>query len=216
MTNRIPHLGQTVRLYVDTETTGLDPSVHEVIEASVVVETVDPKAPHLPGPYTVWSRKFIPKNLSVADPVALKVNGYSAEAWAEAVPFEETAAGLASLLTSGVWVGHNPQFDVRFLSEAFKRAGVKVSLGHHFIDTVTLAYTKWGIPGDTTSLSLDPLRTMLGIPRAESHTSSKDALDCRTVFYRALEPDPVGAIRGSLERFWRKTYLAVPFFGLAP
>lgn len=184
------HLRKTKRIFLDTETTGLDEEVHEIIEVSLLIETVDLESPERPSPVVEWSKKIKPQHLENASPEALAVNGYNEEDWKDAVPFEEVASELRLLLMNGVLVGHNIQFDIRFLQKAFKRAGVEADLGHHFIDTVTLAYEHWGISGEVEKLSLDTLRKYLRIPVAKIHSSLKDAYDCRAVFYRTIRLSP--------------------------
>jgi DNA polymerase-3 subunit epsilon len=174
-----------VRIYLDTETTGLDPSVHEVIEVAVVREEVE--YPYTgPGKITLmWSRKVAPQHIETAEPVALKVNGYAPEAWANAVPFSTIAEELVEHLKGGMIIGHNPKFDTGFITAELKRAGVEPRISHRTIDTTTAAYMAWGLDGKM-KLSLDNLRSHLGLSSDGAHTALQDALDCREVFYRAL------------------------------
>lgn len=174
-----------VRIYLDTETTGLDPSVHEVIEVAVVREEVE--YPYsLPGTLTLmWSRKVAPQHIETAEPVALKVNGYTPEAWANAVPFKDIAEELVEHLKGGTLIGHNPKFDTGFITAELKRAGVEPRISHRTIDTTTVAFMAWGLDGKM-KLSLDNLRSHLGLSSDGAHTALQDALDCREVFYRAL------------------------------
>ena len=184
------NLGKTYRHFIDTETTGLDPNVHEILEIAVVTETVDPEDPSRPTVPVTWSRKILPQHIQTASPQALAINGYDPERWKDAVPFKDIAEELADRLRDGVCVGHNVSFDLGFLSSAFKSAGFNINLGHRHVDTLTLAYTRWGLEGEIDSLSLDTLRKHLGIEIDHHHTASKDAWDCREVFHRAIKPDP--------------------------
>ena len=174
-----------VRIYIDTETTGLDPSTHEILEVAVVRELCH--APYNePGDITHrWCRKIAPKHIETAEPVALKVNGYTADGWAGAVPFESVASDLLELLKGGTIIGHNPKFDTGFITAAFLAAGVEPKFSHRTIDTTTVAYMAWGLDGKL-KLSLDNLRKHLGLSNEGAHTALQDALDCRVVFYRAL------------------------------
>jgi DNA polymerase-3 subunit epsilon len=174
-----------IRIYLDTETTGLDPAVHEVIEVAVVREEVF--YPYT-GPGTVTETrcwKIAPRHIETASPEALKVNGYTPEGWAGAVPFGDIAEELVGLLKGGTLIGHNPKFDTGFLAAELKRAGVDARISHRTIDTTTVAFMAWGLDGKL-KLSLDSLRDHLGLSRDGAHTALKDALDCREVFYRAL------------------------------
>lgn len=174
-----------VRIYLDTETTGLDPTVNEVIEVAVVREEV--AYPYTqPGTITLmWSRKVAPWHLETASPEALKVNGYTPEKWVNAQPFSVIAGELVEHLKDGTIIGHNPKFDTGFIAAELKRAGIEARIPHRTIDTTTVAYMAWGLDGNL-KLSLDSLRDHLGLSRDGAHTALQDALDCREVFYRAL------------------------------
>lgn len=174
-----------VRIYLDTETTGLEPAVHEVIEVAVVREEV-PYPYTQPGKITLmWSRKVAPRHLETASPEALKVNGYTPEKWANAQPFSVIAGELVEHMKGGTIIGHNPKFDTGFIAAELKRAGVDARIPHRTIDTTTAAYMAWGLDGNL-KLSLDSLRGHLGLSSGGAHTALQDALDCREVFYRAL------------------------------
>ena len=66
--------------FVDVETTGLDPVRHELLELAAV--RVDR---HTLEPLDHVSVKVRPERLADADPKALEVNGYSDDAWRDAV-----------------------------------------------------------------------------------------------------------------------------------
>lgn len=194
------NLGKKFRHYVDTETGGLNPTKHDLLSVAIVTEEVDLENPYKPGICRTWVRKIQPVNPSASEAKALEVNGYTPEGWADAVPFETVAEEIQHRLSNGVIVGHNVNFDLDFLSESLKRVGIKPTFSHHKIDTVTLAYEHWGLEGDVASISLDPLRRYLGIPVAEVHDPLKDAMDCRTVFYRAISPKPVKSLKRYFQR----------------
>lgn len=181
-----PHkIRPTNRIWIDTETTGLDPSKHEMLEVAVVTETVltDGSGSIING----WSAKIAPERIETADAKALQINGYTPETWAGAPTFREVADELAELLASGSIVcGHNVGFDVAFIEAAFARIGRKVRLPYHKLDTVTMAYAAWNAAGTGPGLSLDKLRKHLAMPTEGSHSALKDAEDARIVYYEAL------------------------------
>ena len=61
--------------FVDTETTGLDKSRHEIIEIAILVL----EGGQLKG----YNQKIAPTHIATADPVALKINRYIPEACAK-------------------------------------------------------------------------------------------------------------------------------------
>lgn len=180
MTNR------PLRLYVDTETTGLDPSVHEIIEIALMLEEV-PTDPRAVGRIVdSFETKIKPQRIEAASPEALRVNGYTPEAWADALPFEQHAGRIATMVAKArAVVGHNPKFDTGFLEAEFRRLKINPNIPYHTIDTVGLAYVAWNWVGTGPGLKLDRLREFLGIPVAETHSAMKDVLDCRRVLYLA-------------------------------
>lgn len=169
---------------IDTETTGLDPRVHEVIEVAIIKEWRD-------GRVEEWATKVKPMNLAVAEEFALKVNGYKdhPELWDDAPPFSEIAPLVAAKLEGCVLVGHNVSFDLDFLNEALLRVGSAAKLPYHKIDTVTLAYV-FLVPKGLKSLSLDPIREFLGWPKDGAHTALVDARDARRLFHELVWPQP--------------------------
>lgn len=182
-----PHkIKPTNRIWIDTETTGLDPSKHEMLEVAVVTETVltDGSGSIING----WCAKIAPERIEAADAKALEVNGYTPEKWKDARPFSEVADELAKLLASGsILCGHNVGFDIGFIEAAFARIGRKVRLPYHKLDTVTVAYAAWNATGTGPGLSLDKLRKHLAMATEGSHSALKDAEDARLVYYAALK-----------------------------
>jgi len=65
---------------IDTETTGLDPAKHEVIEFAGI--KIDPVTLEVIDTLTF---KVKPLHIETAQSKALEVNGYTPEAWAEAI-----------------------------------------------------------------------------------------------------------------------------------
>lgn len=190
-----PHeIRRPTRLYLDTETTGLDPFQHEVIEVALVIEEI-PEDPNAVGTIIqTWCRKIRPTHIRAAHPKALEVNGYTPEAWDGSLPFADHADEIAALLTSaGCIVGHNPTFDTGFLKAAFAREGLGIRIPYHQIDTVTLAYAAWNWTGMGPGLSLDKIRDHLGWPKDGAHSALVDAMDCRKLFYTAR-----GALTGTV------------------
>ena len=175
------------RIFVDTETTDLEEGLDkgELLEVSVVREKLSP-------PYTqrgeitdTWVKKILPKHIETASVEALRVNGYTPEKWADAVPFETVADELVAKLKNATWVGHNPTFDRDFIVDSLARIGKTPKIQRRLIDTTTMAYAAWGLDGEL-HLGLDNLRELLHISKHGAHGALKDAMDCREVFYRAL------------------------------
>lgn len=143
-------------VFVDTETTGLDPDVHEIWEVAVVYND-----PH-PNPHWVATEyRFPPLNLATAQPDALRVNRFydrwpvapgphirhadgrasskrNTGAWDSADP-DFLARLLARSLADKHLVGNVPGFDAAFLDRLLRRYGLAPAWHYHLIDVEALA-----------------------------------------------------------------------------
>ncbi len=117
-------------VFIDTETTGLNPTTHRAVEVAWAVED---------GPV----RAFVPwHTLDEADPQALAVNRYF-ERELDRMQDDDQPVGEADLLRDlrGVTlVGSNPAFDAAFL-----RKLLGVQLWHHrLVDVAVCAMWQFG------------------------------------------------------------------------
>ena len=156
-------------VFLDTETTGLDPERHEVWEIAYAVDD---------GPI---ESAVVPHTLSHPDPKALKLNGYLDRGdvepdWA----FEEL---LRASLKGATLVGANPVFDATFLRTRWQSAPWR----HRLWDVEAYAA---GV------LGLDVLMGLAGVALAlrhlgheipePDHTAAGDVATLRACF-RALQ-----------------------------
>ena len=72
-------LRQVPVVFLDVETTGLDPRAHEIVEIAIVA---------LDG-QVLLDTKVKPQNIEAASPRALEINGYNEADWADAPTFDE-------------------------------------------------------------------------------------------------------------------------------
>ena len=111
-------------MFLDTETTGLDPERHEVISIGCV-ETNQALE-------VVGKRELLvqPIRIEDADPRALEINGYDPARWgAHGTPKTLALAKVWYLLHDCVIAGHNVEFDRRFLAAEFGRYGSALPRG---------------------------------------------------------------------------------------
>ena len=161
--------------FIDTETTGLDSSVAEVIEvAAIRVEG---------GNERVFHTLIRPEHIHTAHPKALEINGYAAapERWEDAPTMKEVGVDLLAFLKGSALCGHNVSFDEEMINSNLKRAGFQKRVPYHKVDTVTLAHehlTPLGLP----RLGLDPIRDFLGWGKEGAHTALKDARDTQRLY----------------------------------
>lgn len=183
--------------FIDTETTGLDPSRAEVIEFAAVKVLKD-------GTEEVFHTLVYPERIDDAEPKALEVNGYAKhpERWDTAPTMAEVGGKIAEFLKGTVICGHNVAFDETMLNENLHRAGVKGRVPYHKIDTVTLAYEHL-VPLGLKRVSLDFIRAFLGWSQKDAHTAMKDVRDAQRLYNLT---NRMGLIRRLVLRFhiWRR------------
>ena len=156
-------------LFLDVETTGLDPWVHEIIELGAI---------HVDGEslteLATLELKVQPTRLGVADRQALAVNGFELAQWSEAVSLESALQQLAPLLEDAMLAGHNIAMDRNFLEAAFRQTGIpRPHYDHHVLDTASLAWPFLGRKNLT--LSLVDVCESFGVSGGPQHRALHDA-----------------------------------------
>lgn len=114
-------------VFLDTETTGLDPALHQIWEIAWAIDD---------GPI---ESRVVTHSLQTADPKALEINGYweRIDAWSINTRADHT---LRAILDGATIVGSNPAFDAAFL-----RARWGVAPWHHrLIGVETMAMQEFG------------------------------------------------------------------------
>ncbi len=169
-------IGDKDLIFLDTETTGLEPRTHEIIDIAII--RVNLKA----GTRLIYETKIKPERIETATPRALEVNGYKPENWVDAPYLGEVAGDIVRLLKDGVVVGHNVGFDLDMINGALKVIGIEAKLSYHKLDTVSYAYEHL-IPLGLQFLSLDNIREFLGWSKEGAHAALKDAEDAEKLFF---------------------------------
>lgn len=160
-------------VFVDCETTGLDPSRHEVYEIAAICD----------GEETLHA--WLPVDVGAADADALRISGYyEREPPAGMLQHPKTAAEQLARLTSRAHlVGINPAFDAAFLREFLRRHGYAPAWHYHLVDCLALAAGHLGLAPPWDS---DELARRLGVPElGVRHTALADAEWARHI-YRAV------------------------------
>ncbi len=163
-------------VFVDTETTGLRPDYHEVIEIYIIKEDAQG------NPLGEFHYKTQPEFIERASNAALNINGYTAKKWKEAKAFTTIAEEIKDILNGCLWIGHNPKFDYEFLQEALFRAGVP-GLRCTLIDTKVLAHEHLINLGNT---SFDNIRDYLGWSKKNAHKAKTDTVQLRKFYYLCI------------------------------
>jgi len=156
-------------VFIDIETTGLDPLQHEIIEIACLV--VNPQTLEIRKEY---HRKVWPEHLETADPASLGVNKYSPKTWHEAKSLKEVLKELNSLTPGGQFIGYNISFDRSFIENAAREYGMMLNFDYHWIDVMSLVYFKSLSDKKLERLKLTHVCEIWGIPLKEAHTAMGD------------------------------------------
>ncbi|MCU0660647.1 MAG: 3'-5' exonuclease [Candidatus Pacebacteria bacterium] len=163
--------------FIDTETTGLDITKHEIVEIGGVIVSQSWDDPTNPVFEIVdeFEFKVKPERIGDADPVALRVNGYDPSAWIFAYTLSEAMQLLAQKTKGAIMVGHNICFDFAFLEKAFIDTGVENTMHYHKLDTISIAFAKLTTVEGIDKYSLRFLCEYFGIENRNAHTALSDA-----------------------------------------
>lgn len=178
-----------MKCFLDIETTGLNPHIHEIIEVAIIFDDREPY------------HKFItPKRIEFADPVALTINKFHerSDEWKDAISHEQLAFELACLLHRRTIIGHNPFFDMTFIEELLEQNEEMFRSRNHLIDTVTLAHEHLE-PIGLKRLSMDSIRSFLNWSHQDAHTAMKDCEDVKKLYEMLTRATPIDRFKWKLK-----------------
>tara|TARA_R100001163_G_C5057618_1_gene194132 strand:+ start:843 stop:1430 length:588 start_codon:yes stop_codon:yes gene_type:complete len=183
-------------LIIDTETTGLDHESHELLSLGaivlidgVVVESIEVK--------------IRPSNIDSADPRALEVNGYSAYRWRHAIDGLSACTVIKHLFLchqDSILVGHNVQFDIKFLKAFANRFQETFLFPTPYLDTRDICRASLTAYG-CESMSLDNICKFLGWKRRKAHTALSDCEDCAKIINSLCPPSPKFILRLKMRKY---------------
>lgn len=180
---------------IDLETTGLSPRTDKVVEIAVICldEDLSP------------SSEFVTLVNPGRDIGATHIHGITARDVVSAPRFEQVAPMLLDVLRGRVVVAHNVQFDLRFLSAEFARAGVTLP-ELPVMCTMQLApqYLR-GLPARSLAACCDAARIQLD----GAHSAAVDARAVAGLLSCYARTDPRLAA-GWLEALAEAAHLAWP------
>lgn len=155
----------------DLETTGLDPSRHEIIEIGlVVVRQRDFKI------IDRLSVKVKPRHIETAIKEALGINGYTREGWRNAISLTRAMEQYSRKTRNAIFVAHNVTFDWSFIGEAFKKTRTRNLMDYHRIDLFSVAWAKLERLKKLKKFRGSELCKFLGIPEEpEPHSAINGA-----------------------------------------
>ncbi len=168
-------------LFVDVETTGLDPHLNEIIELSAV--RVHPQLLFVQREMTTRVRPQFPERCSIE---TAALNGFDPQKWDGAPDIHDALTQFAPIAEGCILAGHNVGFDKTFLDSGFRRAGLLwPKMDHHVIDTASLAWPLVAT-GALESLSLAAVCNALGVSNEGAHSARRDVARAMEVYRRLM------------------------------
>lgn len=168
--------------FIDIETTGLEADYHDIVEIAAM--RIDPSTWEV---QTELNVKVHPEHPDRIDPEAVRVNGYSAAHWKDALQLRNALVKLTPMLNGCVIAGHNVHFDWSFLLAAYRRLEVvQPEVDYHLLDTASLAWPLV-IAGVIERPTLRALCDLLGVSNNDAHTALGDAYRAMNAYRRLAE-----------------------------
>jgi DNA polymerase III alpha subunit (gram-positive type) len=166
-------------VWLDIETTGLDPVDHDIIEFAGVREGPEDKL-HL----YIWPDR--PENAAAE---ALEVNGFTSEEWERrgALSMGKALPQITRFLADSILAGQNVSFDEGFIKQTMKRYNNRDKIGYHKLDVATLAIVHLR-PLGLKKIRLHHVCDVLGISNEGEHTAMADVKRARAVYRALLDP----------------------------
>ena len=175
-------------VFVDIETTGMDSRRHEIVEIALlrVGQSWTDGMPAFTEQFS-WTTKVFPKHIETADPVALKINGYSASEWKDSMHLEDALVQFSEKTDGAIMVAHNVAFDFEFLNANLLAHGIPNKMHYHRLDTVSMAYQALSASSESARYSLVELCKHFGIEFKNPHSAMPDVHADFELFKKLLE-----------------------------
>lgn len=170
-------------IFLDLEMTGLQTQKHEIIEIGALKVNPEP-------PFEIIEEleiKVKPKNIQSADKDALKIVGYSEEAWRKAVDLQLALKKLDKFGAEGVMVGFNVTADWAFIDKAYFEQGRLDPFHFRRLDVMSMAYLVLFDEESIKRFGLGELCRFFGINRDGKHQALDDAKVTYLVFKKLFE-----------------------------
>jgi DNA polymerase-3 subunit epsilon len=169
-------------LFLDLETTGLNPGIHEICEIGAILVSQ-------PGYERIqtFERKVKPEHIETATPEALQINHYSAEKWADAVSLKEALTDLAALAKGSVLSGFNVTFDWAFLQIGYNQVEMPEPFYYKRFDVMSAMFAKYYNRKEFSRYSLNECCRFFGITNKMAHTALADAEATYDVFVAMMK-----------------------------
>jgi DNA polymerase III epsilon subunit-like protein len=120
----------------------------------------------------------------------MRVNGYNEYKWRYAIPQFQAVKFIYAFIESnrdGMFVGHNLQFDKKFIEAMGRKHNIDLILSTPYMDTRDLCRANLA-PYGLESMRLDSICEFLGWRRRKAHTALSDCEDCARLIQNLCPP----------------------------
>lgn len=175
--------------FIDVETTGFDPSKHEMIEIGGILAKQVPGSSGGPKLEQVdeFEFKIKPENLENADPGSLRVNGYNDAEWLFAADLSSVMQSVSDKTADAIMVAQNITFDWSFLQAGFAKTGIPNKMHYHKLDLIPMVFAKFYHSEEPKRYNLGYLAEFFGVKNAKAHTALADARATFEIYQKLLE-----------------------------
>ena len=177
-------------LFIDTETTGLDPfkgdRIIEVACALVSMETLEVT--------DTWQAicDDIHDNIGIGEYHA-NAGTFKGVDWSLGIPRKQVMGGLFQRMQGALVIGQNLSFDMKFLRNEAKLLGLEFPKTGRQIDTVPMSFPLMWM-GITQDLKLESTRKWASREGKQEHRAMGDVLDTVAVFAKIMRVFQGGAV----------------------
>ncbi len=173
--------------FVDVETTGLNPDIHEIIEIGCIIVERGPGGPADLKVIEEIEMKVQPERMELAEPEALRINGYDPAQWMFAYTKSQALEVLTKKTDGCVFVAHNVAFDWMFIEKMYRDAGMEHKFHYHKLDTLSIAFAMFNGTTDVKHLSLRALCEHFGIKNERAHSALPDIRVTIEIFKKLMQ-----------------------------
>ena len=178
-------------LFIDCETTGLDPDIHEIVEFAMIRLTLDQamKMSDLIIREAIKDIYVAPRHIQTASEYALKINGYDKAEWKErgARPWGDVIQEISKVALDTLPVGWNVDFDLDFVRHECRKHGVaQPAWDYHKVDLANFAFPLYAL-GKIESLSMSKVGPYLGVENKNAHRADSDVITSIMIFRRMVQ-----------------------------
>lgn len=176
-------------LFLDLETTGLNPGQQEISEiGAVLVSQPDWQV------LKTYEAKVLPTHIETAQPEALQISHFDAAVWAkEGRPLRQALTELSELGQGAILAGFNVTFDWAFLQTGFNLVDLPDPFYYHRFDVMSSAYTMLFHRNEFKKFSLSECCRFFGVVNTKAHSALADAQATYEVFLGLMKLEPAPA-----------------------